>query len=574
MIESYLVLLSVGVLLVLLGLGTNRPGILFFALLLCYYFFGLIDLPSMLDNFINISLITLVLLLLVSLVLEKTLFVNVVAARLFDGGYKRSLLKSTLFTSVVSGFLNNTAVMASMSSVVTGDRRSIGAKYLLPLSYASIFGGMLTLIGTSTNLIVNSFVIERGLPSLALFDFFYVGIFVVIGGILSLLLFAPLLPRPKKEETPVERYFIETRVSRDSPLVGKSVADAGLRNLEYLFLAEILRKEHLISPVSPEEVIEAGDILIFSGDIKRLDILERFRGLELMHAQTRGLGRNLIEAIISHESNIIGSNIKEVNFRTRFDATVIAIKRGEQKLSGKLADITLEPGDRLVLAAGGDFYKRENIAKNFYFLDALNIGRKLDGKKSTFALLLFFGSITAAALDLFSLPKALFFTLAVFVLLGFITLSEIKRRFPFEIVLIIGSALGVAHVLLTSGSAGLMADALFALFGGFGVYGTFIGIYLFTLLLTEMVTNNAAAALAFPIAYSSALALDVSYLPFVMAVAFGASASFMTPHSYQTNLLAYSSGYYGFRDFLRYGAPISLVYSLICIFTIPLIFPF
>ncbi len=563
---------SLAVLLVLLIQNKIRASFLFFGLLLIYYFLDFITLEKMLKGFVNPSLITLLLLLIVSIVFEKTTFIRTISNKLFSKSYSKSLFKMSLVTSFFSAFLNNTAVVASMISVVKQNRYHSASKLLLPLSYAAIFGGTITLIGTSTNLLVNSFMIENNLEPLKLFDFIYVGIPIAIIGAFTLLLISRFLP-DIKQTNKIENYFLEAKVQTGSKLIGKTVSQNNLRNLEYLFLSEIVRNGKIISPVTPNEIIQENDALLFSGDIKQINILKQFDGLKFEHSKHH-IKDKLLEVIISNESNLVNKNIKESNFRSKFNASVIAIKRGNENLSGKISEIPLQVGDNLILSIGKDFHKRDNIKKNFYLTTPIGIDDKLSSKQSFFVLTGFLGVLIASFFSIIPLVKGLFLLLVIFTLFRFLKVEEIKRRFPYELLLIIGSALGIAAVMIQSGLAQNLAQMLNNLFGDFGVYGAFIAVYLLTFLLTEIITNNAAAALSFPIAYSTAIAFDSSILPFVMAVAYGASASFLMPFGYQTNLMVYSVGGYDMKTFLKSGIIVSIVYSILVITLIPLIFPF
>lgn len=549
-----------------------KPSLLFLGLVIIYYFLGLIPLDHMLKNFVNKSLVTLVLLILVSLVLEQSSFISLLSEKIFSKSYSKSLLKMSLFTSAFSAFLNNTAVVASMISVVKKNRYHTPSKLLLPLSYAAIFGGTVTLIGTSTNLIINGFVIERGLKPLNLFDFSYVGIPIIIIGTFVLYFVGRFLPE-NKEEIHYESYFLEAQVSENSKLVGKSVEKNGLRNLEYLFLSEILRDGNVLSPVSPNEIICKKDILIFSGDIKQVQLLKKFDGLNL-DVDKHMLDNNFVEVIISHESALVGMKIKESNFRNKFDASVVAVKRGDKKLSGKLGDIVLQVGDNLVLSVGKDFDKRDNLGKNFYIIEKIGIKKGLTNNQSLIAIIGFIGILTLNFFHIFPLIKGLFILLGFFIIFGYLDLNQIKRRFPFELLIIIGSALGIASVMIDSGLAHKISEIIQGVFNDYGVYGAFIGVYLMTFLLTEIITNNAAAALSFPIAYALSLSYGCDPMPFIMAVVYGASASFLTPYGYQTNMMVASVGGYSFKNFLQVGSLISLVYSMTVIFLVPMFFPF
>lgn len=570
------VLISLVVLVALLVKGTVRPAILFAGMLGLYYFAGLIETRQMLHNFVNPSLVTLVVLIVISSVIERTVFVEWMARFVFSQNRFASLLRFTGMTSFFSAFLNNTAVVASLLGMARHNRHFLPSKILIPLSYAAIFGGTMTLIGTSTNLIVNGFVIEAGLPPLGLFDFIYVGLPIVVVGTLFLSIAAPkLLPAyDTKNSAEAVHYFLEARVEPDSELIGRSIQQNGLRNMEQLFVAELLRGRELISPVAPREVLQAGDVLIFTGNMRDVHELNRFKGLSIFDDSSCTLQTNLTEVVVSHESNLVGMTIKEAGFRMKFDAAVVAVRRGSEKLSGKLGDIRLQAGDTLLLAAGGDFAKRDNLKKNFYFVSDRPLNKKFDAKTSLWIIMLFLGVIVLSAMKIILFLKGLLFVLGIFLVLGYLDLGEIKRAFPFNLVLIIGSALGIAQVLMNSGVAELLGGVITGATDWMGVYGTFAAIYLVTFLLTEVITNNAAAALSFPIAYATSVSVGADAMPFIMAVAYGASASFLSPYGYQTNLMVYGPGGYKFSDYLRIGLPVSVLYSALVLALVPLFFPF
>lgn len=568
----YFVGFSIIVLIALLINNRVRPAVLFASLLFIYYLFDLITLEKMLHGFVNTSLVTLVLLLLVSLVFEKTTLASMVSNRLFSPSYTKSVLKLSFFTSLFSSFLNNTAVVASMISVVNQNRHHVPSKLLLPLSYAAIFGGTMTLIGTSTNLLVNSFVIENGLMPLKLFDFMYVGLPIAVVGTICLLFIARFLPSivTQKEQ---HEYYIQAKVLSESKLIGKSVKENGLRNLEYLFLTEIIRGKRVISSVHPNEIIHDSDVLLFSGDVKQIKILEHFDGLKL-EQKKQDENDCFIEVIVSTESILLNRTLKESNFRSKFNASVVAIKRGNHKLSGKMSEIRLQAGDNLVLAVGDDFENRDNLEKNFYLVNNnLKVKKKLNNTQSFIVLLGFIGVLGLSMFEIIPLIKGLFFLLASFLVLNYVTFSEIKRRFPYGLFVIIGSALGIATVMIDSGLSNAFSTMIQSSIGS-NVFAAFIAVYLLTFILTEVVTNNAAAALVFPIAYSTALSFDCSITPFIMAVAYGASASFILPYGYQTNLMVYSIGGYDVKTFMKSGAVISCIYSTLVIILLPYFFPF
>ncbi|MBZ8008459.1 SLC13 family permease [Campylobacter sp. RM9334] len=564
---------SILVLILSLIFSKIKPSILFGILAIFYYIIGYLDLNSWLVSYTSNSLIVLIILLLVSIAIEKSIIIDYMSKLIINKNYLFSLLKLGIISMGISAFLNNTAVVASFMGAIKNNKFQPPSKLLIPLSYFSILGGTMTLVGTSTNLVVNSFVMQNNLPSLKIFDFFYVGFLISIFCLIGIIIFNKLLPKYEMENTKEEKHLISAKVLSNSDLIGKSIADNGLRKLEYLFLFEIQRNDYIINPVSRDEIIQENDILIFSGDIRHINMLHKFKGINIGKEAVQSNELELVDVLISQESSLIGQSVKESNFRTKFNASIISFKRGNQNIS-KIGNTRLEVGDRLILSVGKDFKSRDNIAKNFHILSSINQNKKLSKAKSILVFLGFVLSIALSALELVSLLKAMLILLCLLVFFKIITINEIKRQFPFDIFIIIGSSLAITKVLVNSGLADDLGVLITHIFGAYGVYGSFIGIYLFTLLLTEIMTNNAAAALSFPIAYSSAIALDANPTPFIFAVAYGASAAFLFPHSYQTHLMVSSICGYKLQDFLKIGWIISIIYSSVVIIATPIFFNF
>jgi len=552
-----------------------HPTLLFPATLAFFFLCDFISFEVMITNFVNESLILLIMLLIISTVLEQTTFITTLSNRIFSQSYTSTLFKLMGISAFFSTFLNNTAVVTTMLSIIKKNRFFAPSRLLIPLSYAAILGGTVTLIGTSTNLIVNSFVVDYNLPALSIFDFFYVGFPAAVISILLLgFLSHYLLPDYQRSSLKKNHYFLEAQVLHQASVIGKSIENAGFRHLEHLFLAEIIRDDVLISPVSPQEIIQTNDILVFTGDIEYVQLLKRFDHLQIFENSDRILHSNLVESILSHESSLIGRTIKETNFRALFDASVVAIRRGNERLSGKIGTTKLQAGDTLILAIGKDFKKKDTIEKNFYLVSGITPERKMTYKESIIALTIFISAIISGTLGFLSLIKAFTIVLGLYLIMGFLDISRLKQQFPYNLFLIIGSALGLADVLYHSGIAHLLSNMIINFLTPWGTYSVLIGIYLLTLLFTEMMNNSVAAVLIFPIALTTATLLDVDPMPFIMAVAYGASASFIIPHGYQTNLLVYTTGHYHYRDFAKIGSFISPVYSIIVLSLIPLFFPF
>lgn len=573
---AWVVLLSIFCLVALLISGRVPPAIAFVTLAGLYLLFGLVDTAQLLQQYTNPALATLLLLLLVSLALERTPLLDWLSQRLLNGRETTATARLMGASALLSAFLNNTAVVAAFLGAISRQKSIAPSRLLIPLSYASILGGITTLVGTSTNLVVNSFTLSNTGSELGMFQFTLVGVPVALLSFLVLLWRARALPHHQPEGTQEKlSYFLAADLQATSPMVGKSIEANELRNLEGLYLLELEREGRLISPAAPEEILEANDTLIFTGEVDKVQALQRFPGLRLFGHQANDLlATNLVEVVISHESELMGQTLQEVDFRTMFNAGVVGIRRGGRRLEGQLGQIPLRVGDCLVLAVGSDFRQHRNIDRNFHQLSG-SFTRPLLGKtQSRFTLGGFAAVIALAAVGLLPLFHGLLLLMAGLLATSILSAADLRRRFPFELWLIIGSALAIAQGLENSGAAALLAQGIQTLFSGYGVFAAFVGCYLLTLLLTEAVTNNAAAALAFPVAWSTAHAFGADPMPFIMAVAYGASACFLLPYSYQTHMMVYSPGRYRVADFIKTGLPVSLVYSASVLVFTPLVFPF
>ncbi|MEK0161494.1 SLC13 family permease [Pseudoalteromonas piscicida] len=538
------------------------------------YLTGLIGLESMLVNYANPSLITLVLLILVSIAIEKTTLVKKLAHSMAQGSLAKAVIKLGLSTAFLSSFTNNTAVVASLITTVKESKTHAPSKLLLPLSYTAILGGTLTLIGTSTNLIVNGFAVEAGMAPLGFFDFTLVGLAVLSVGLLTITIMLKYLPDNGKNNDEIVPFYLEGKVEPSSKLVGRTVEENGLRDLKDLFLAEIIRGERRICAVTPQQEILAGDVLLFVGDINSVPLLQRFDGLKIVHDKHEKDVEHLVEVVVSQSSRFLGKTIKEIRFREQFHAAIIAIRRGHDRLQGGIGQVELQAGDSLILAPSSDFYALPNLKREFVYISGLDLQTHLSRNKSNTVLASFATVVGLSIFGVVPLVKGLIVLLAALVVLGTIKVPEMKRRFPIELVAIVGSAIGLAKLMIETGLAAEISSSLLWLLGDFGPYGAFIAIFVMTVIFTELITNNAAAALSFPVAYALASGFDVSPLPFVMAVAFGASASFISPFGYQTNLMVYSAGNYRIRDYVTMGLPLSLIYSATVLTVIPFVFPF
>ncbi|WP_435247886.1 SLC13 family permease [Vibrio sp. nBUS_14] len=568
------------VLAILLGIITCllvtriKPSFIFAGAAFIAFMAGMIDLSSLANNFTNTSLLTLILLILASSALEKTRLISWVSRNISEGRLGTVVAKLGISTALLSSFTNNTAVVVSLIGAIKRNQQHAPSKLLIPLSYAAILGGTLTLIGTSTNLIINSFVEDAGLPSLNFFTPTLIGFAVLVGGVLILIPLSYFLPSYDDGSQDDLPYFLEAIVEPGSPLVGRSVSENNLRALRKLFLAEVIRDGKTTASIDPDFILQARDRLLFCGDVESVATLQEIQGLTLF-GQHHLNGQSFVEVVVSSSASFCNKTLKTSQFRDRFDAVVVAIRRGHERLEGGLGNITLTAGDTLILVPGKRFEEqRQQHNKEFVLMNDLDSSAKLDADKSTFVLLGFASVIGLALVDAVPIIKGLAGFLLLLVAFGVVQLGELRRRFPVDIVVIVGSALSIAQLMISSGLSEQMGLMFIEAFNGWGVFGALVATYFMTLVLTELVTNNAAAALSFPIGYSMAVGYGVDPMPFIMAVLFGASASFISPYGYQTNLLVYNVGNYHLTDYLRIGIPISIVYSGLVLTLIPYFFPF
>ena len=569
---AWLSVILVGLLLGLFS-GKASPAMCFAGAVIASYLLGLVDISHALTSFTNSGLITLILLILTASVLEKTHLLAKLSQLIAKGSFTSTLAKLGFSTAMLSSFTNNTAVVASLIGPIQRNQSHAASKLLLPLNYATILGGTLTLIGTSTNLIINSFVEHAGLQPLHFFEFTQVGIVLVVAGMALLLVISHWLPERANQDQEAELPFLlEAKVASSSKLIGKSVHDNQLRSLKKLYLVELERNGVSMSPVPPSMVLADGDKLRFSGAVDSVELLQQFDGLEWF-GKHQANGQNLIELVIAPSSHLIGQSLKRAEFRETFSAAVLGIRRGNQVLKGGLGDVILQAGDLLLITPGAEF-KHQPLRQEFASVNALDLSVQLTEKHSHWVMASFAIALGASLVGLISLTKSLVILLLLFLFTRVLDLEHVRRRFPTTLLIIVGSALCLADLMMSTGLASQLSNTLMSIFHGYGTLGAFIGVYLMTLILTELITNNAAAALSFPIALAISETLGVDAKPFILAVVFGASASFISPYGYQTNLMVFNAGNYRFIDFVKLGLPLSLLYSILVILLVPMWFPF
>lgn len=584
--DAYLVILVIFLTFFLAFKEWVRPSLGFLGAVLIFIVAGILPSEELLAGFSNPSIASIILLILLTAGLRKNFNIEYLFDKIFKSAktYRSFLLLMMAQVSFISSFMNNTPVVAAMTPYVFnwGKKKNISpSKLLIPLSFATICGGMITLIGTSTTLVLNGFLLDAGIPGLNVLNLFILGLSVTIALIIFIIIFgnkllpdhSDLLEEFKKNK---REYLVETQLNPLSSLINKSIKDAGLRNLKGVYLVEIVRKTTTISPVEPSEIIEQHDTLIFAGNTTDIvELVKSDRGVILPDPSLNNTDGhiNIVEAVISNGSSLIGKKVKDTDFRNRYDAAIVAIHRNGEKLSGKIGEIRISPGDLLLVYAGSNFRDRADLYRDIYIVS--NVQEIFNpGKTKKFSLLaLGIIAITFLAFGFFSLFTSLLIIFAVMMSLGMITRQDIKRELDMNMIAILVLSLAIGQATISSGAAEVLSSIILEALIPWGAIGILCGLLILTTILTSFITNVGAIAIAFPLAYSLTTSMNISGEPFYLGIAFAASAAFMTPIGYQTNLIVYGPGGYNFKDFFRIGFPVTIVYLVTIISGLLLLYP-
>ncbi|NPA67857.1 MAG: SLC13 family permease [Chlorobi bacterium] len=539
--------------------------------------------PSeILDGFSNEQIAIIIMLLLLGDIYRRTSVLDIFFDRIFKNSktIKNFTARMMLIVAPMSAFLNNTPLVALMMPYVhTGAQKykASVSKLMIPLSFAAILGGCTTLIGTSTNLIVNGLVTDQkiipNLPALNIFDFTAVGLPMLVIGIIYLLTVGQkLLPDYKNiiDNIPElsRKYIVEGRIKSNSPLIGKTIAEAGLRNLEGLFLFEILRENIRITAVPNDTILLEEDILLFTGNTQAIaDFMKSRDGIEIPSVGmfSRKKNTEVLEIVISHNSSLNGKTIKEVNFRAKFDAVAIAVHRNGETLTGKLGSVELKAGDAVLLLAGTYFEDRYKDTSDFYLISRVKEFRRLGVWKTTFLVGGTLAVILLSAIGLIKLFNGLLVLLAGLVIFKITRPKDLIKSVDYDLILVIALSLALGTAMIKTGVAAMLAQGILSIFKPLGIIGILSGIYLITAILAAFITNKAAVAVIFPVSLTLALNLKADVMPFILVVAYAAAANFMTPIGYQTNLMVYGPGGYKFKDFLKVGTPLTVIYMIVTV---------
>jgi len=495
-------------------------------------------------------------------------------------------LRLMLPVTGLSAFLNNTPVVAMLVPFVEEWSRRCRlpvSRLMIPLSYAAIFGGLCTIVGTSTNLIVNGMFMDAGgHGGFGFFEIGALGLPLAVVGTLYVLATAPwLLPDrspPLREPEQAREYTLEMLVAEGSPLIGRNLEEAGLRNLPGAFLAEIERGGTVLPAVSPRVRLRPGDRLLFVGVVDSVVDLVRVRGLvpapdQLFKLDAPRAERRFFEVVVSRSSPIVGLTIREGEFRSRYDAVVIAVARNGARVRGKVGDIEIRTGDTLLLESRPSFITRQRNSRDFLLVSEVQDAKLPRYERAWTAIAVLAGMVLAAATGVLTMLEAALVAAGFMLVTRCTSAGSVRNRIDWSVLVVIGASLGLGAAMAASGAAASIAGWWIGLAGD-DPWLALLAVFVVTSAFTEMITNNAAAVLVFPIAEATAASLGVSLWPFVAVVMMAASASFATPIGYQTNLMVYGPGGYRFADYLRIGTPLNLLLGALAVLLAPLIWHF
>jgi di/tricarboxylate transporter len=556
-----------------------KPSFVLFAAMIILHLGGVVSVTEICSGFSNEGMLAVAVLFVVAYALQSsTSFVSGMEKLL--GNKKSGVVYFRLMLPIIllSAFVNNTPIVASLIPLVKRwcKRNNLPvSKFLIPLSYAAILGGTCTLIGTSTNLVVHGLMLQEGLDGFSFWELGKAGLPIAI---IATLYFALIGHRllPTRQDPLVKlgestrEFVVEVKVEPAYAYAGKTIEEAHLRHLKGLFLFQINRDGESISPVSSSEKVLAGDRLFFTGLPDTIYELVKMPGLTSAKDPDFDL-KNLDsdktkvhEAVISNNSPLVGKNVRDSKFRTKYNAVILAIHRHGQRVNKKVGDIVLQPNDTLLILAEKDFYDKWYHSTDFSLISAGVSEYSKPRWKGHLALMLMVLMIVAVTSGIFSsMFVAAALVAAIMIATNIVSFQDAKRAIDFDVLIVIACSFGIGKAVANSGMADLIADFLVRSLSGYGIVGIIAGLFIITSLYTEIITNNAAAALIFPVALAIAAHLNLDPKPFMVVLAIGASSSFATPIGYQTNMMVYSPGNYKFTDFIKTGLVINVLVGVV-----------
>lgn len=524
------------------------------------------------SGFSNTAPITVAGLYVIAGAVEKTGALQPVVSKLLaqPKAVRLDLARLVLPSAFGSAFLANTPIVAMLTPAVTrwADEKGRSAStFLIPLSYATIFGGAVTAIGTSTNLVASGLLEEEGLGALGLFELAKIGLPLAVLGLLLIMVLAPiLLPerrRPRRAEAG-RSFTVRMMVEAGGAADGESVGDVGLRALSGVYLVEIERPGLVIAPVRPTQTLRGGDTLVFAGGVDDIVDLQGISGLIAAESDAHdelNAERDVafFEVVIGPSSTLAGRTAAEVGFRQRYSGAILAVHRSGEQLGGKLGTARLRTGDTLLVVAEKGFRRRWRDSGEFLLVSRLDAEMPTASQKSIWAWAAIALVVLLPLLNVLSVTRSTILAAILLVAAGVLRPREARDAVDVNVVLMIGGAFGLGQAVSSSGLADQISNTLLNSIGSAGTFGAVVGVVLTTMVLTELITNAAALALVFPIAIDVAERSGLDPRLMVMGAAIAGSASFLTPVGYQTNTMVYGPGGYRFTDYLRLGTPLSIL---------------
>ncbi len=571
----YIVLATIALLIIALYSNWARPSVLFLVVIFIFLVLQVLTPEEVLKGLANKQIAIIFLLVMLVSGFRKA-FGNSFFNYVFKSslGPKQFLGRMMLFVCSISPFINNTPIVAFMIPYVKewlDHKQWPVSKFMIPLCFATVLSGMITVVGTSSNLLLLGLISEASLPPLSYKDFLFLGILVTVTGVIYLYTLGYRILPDKKSATVemeenIKEYVVETIVEPHSHLIGATITNAHLRNLKDIYLFEINRKGHSISPVSPDEMICEGDQLFFSGRTNAIaQLMKNGIGLSLPDAVALNKYKHhhSIEAIIPANSSLIGKKVKETDFRRRFNASIIALHRQGKRVTGSVGETILNAGD-LLLLLGNE--KMPHTHADLFLLMRHDV-EVLSPKRSIVSKVVTFCTLILLILGIIGIMD-LFMSASVGILLFFLTktlkLGDIRTAFDFDLAVLLVASLAIGLALTKTGAAQQLTNALLS-YGGADTRIAIILLFATTVLITSVITNAAAIAIVFPLALSLANNLNISTTPVFAAIAFATTCNFMTPIGYQCNLMVYGPGNYSFKDFFKVGFPLTVLYSTVCL---------
>ncbi len=585
--QGWFTLILTAAVLIAMSVANVRAHLATMAALAALSVSGILSPAEALSGFGNAGLITVAAMFVVAAGLHGSGAVDLLVNKLLGKPTSVRGAFSRMFAPVVvlSAFLNNTPVVATMIPAVHMWSRRLSfapSKLMIPLSYSSILGGTITLIGTSTNLVVDGqYQALTGKDGFSLFSLTILSLPVAILGLGFMWLFFPRWLPDRNDRRAFENlreFTLEVTVADKGPLVGKSIQEAGLRHLGRVFLVEIERQGMVMPAVSSEQRLEGGDRLVFAGETEAISDLLRVNGLVASegHDATVGLEtdraeRRLVEVVVSPHCSAVGEAIREARFRERYGAVVLAVARNGERVKGNLGTIRLSAGDTLLLEARPAFVSRQRHNKDFLLVNDTNNAPPRH-ERALLAWSVLLGVVLVAGFDLLSMLDASLIGAGLMVVTGCCSPDQAEKSLDLVVILTIAASFALGRALEKTGVAEFLAANLIHFSGG-KPWLMLILVYATVSLLTEVITNNSAAILVLPIVLGACRQAGLDDVPFVFAIMMAASASFATPIGYQTNLMVQGPGGYRFSDFLRVGVPMNLFVGAVTVGLILLIWP-